>query len=58
MQIYNEKEQLGQKETQNVQFGKKKNTRNCNIGALVWAEKNQEKWTKWSGPLSAMQLVL
>jgi hypothetical protein len=35
MQIYNEKEQLGQKETQNVQFGKKKNTRNCNIGALV-----------------------
>lgn len=35
MQIYNEKEQGGQRGMQNVQFEerKKKNTRKCNIGA-------------------------
>jgi hypothetical protein len=32
MHIYNEKEQAGQREIQNVQFEEKKNAKKCNFG--------------------------
>lgn len=37
-QVCNEKEQVGQKEIQNVQFVGKKNTRRCNVGAKSCAK--------------------
>lgn len=53
MQVYNEKEQEGQKEMQNIHFEEKKNTRKCNVGVKSYAqgdEKFKEKpdtmWNK------------
>lgn len=37
-QVCNEREQVGQREVQNVQFVEKKNTRRCNIGAKSHAK--------------------
>lgn len=38
IQVYNKKEQAGQKELQNVQFGEKMSTRKFIIGAKACAE--------------------
>lgn len=38
-QVYNEKEQIGQKESQNIEFEEKKNTRELDAGDKVCAER-------------------
>jgi hypothetical protein len=43
MQVYNEKECVGQEEIQSGQFEKKKETREFNVGAMVCAESDKEK---------------
>lgn len=44
-QVCNEREQVGQREVQNVQFVEKKNTRRCNIGAKSHAKGDKFKET-------------
>ena len=41
MQIYNEKEQVGQKEIQNVWFEAKQTTKKFNVGAKACAGKKK-----------------
>lgn len=57
VKVYNAKEQVSQKEIQNVQFKEKKNARKCNVEATAWAEKDKErsdqKWNKGRGALIA-----
>lgn len=43
MQVYNEKEQVRQKEIQNAQFEEKYRTRQFNVGVLVCTERDKEK---------------
>ena len=42
IQVCSEKEQVGQKETQNVQFEEKKSTRKFNTGAKACAERDRK----------------
>ena len=55
MHIYNEKEQAGQKEIQNVQFEEKNTNRNFNVGTLLCAERDKEKCNKESGSLRSVK---
>lgn len=46
MQVYNEKDWLGQKETQSVQFEENKiNTRKFNVGTKIYAERGEIKYS-------------
>lgn len=52
LQVYNEKEQAGQKEIQNIQFVEKNITRKFKVGAKACAERDKkpdEKWNKGNG---------
>lgn len=51
MQIYNEKDQMQQKEMQNVQFEQKIITRKLNVGGVLCAERDKEKCNKESARL-------
>lgn len=53
-QICNEKEQAGQKETQNVQFEEENTNRDFNVGTQLCAERDKEKRNKESGCLRAV----
>ncbi|KAL6033842.1 hypothetical protein STEG23_033614, partial [Scotinomys teguina] len=41
--VYNEKQQVGQKELQNTQLEEEKGTRKFNVGAMVYAKRDKEK---------------
>lgn len=57
MHTYNEKEQVGQKDIQNVQFWGEKGCSFFNVEAKAYTERDQDrsdtKWNKRSGILSA-----